>query len=232
MDYEMNKNYLDSVSVTGGKRVLMFLGIITLAMGLIAFLAGLAGSEFGIMPGVVVAIIGVVMIIPAKLSAKKITDEQYDNSVKSNLGNLKEMAMNALGLDESEVQEIDPITFGGYSFQNALKIKQGSDRRYRTDKYQSVIILFTANEVHVYKYTFDTTKNSSTFETEVYFYKDIVSVSTSRERVMARGRHFEVDFFKLTTSGGNVLSVAVYDVNSAQRSINAMRALLREKKQV
>lgn len=171
------------------------------------------------------------MLVIYGRSGVYVTDNQYDNNVRSNLIDLKEQAINTLGVDESEVQEIEPIKFDGYVYTGANRIKQGRDSKYRSNKYQSVIILFSANEAHVYKYTFDTTVNKSTSETEVYFYSDIVSVSTSSDTVDVFGRKIEFESFKLTTAGGNALSVAVFDTEGAQRSINAMRALLREKKQ-
>ncbi len=70
-----------------------------------------------------------------------------------------------------------------------------------------------------------------TESTDVYFYKDIVSVSTASETVEVLGFKIDYEYFKLTTAGGTALSVSLRDVDNAQRSINAMRALLKTKKQ-
>ena len=64
-----------------------------------------------------------------------------------------------------------------------------------------------------------------------YDYKDIVSVSTASESTTLLGQNVDYDFFKLTTAGGTALSVSLRDVSNAQRSINAMRTLLKAKKQ-
>ena len=85
--------------------------------------------------------------------------------------------------------------------------------------------------MHCYTYRFDTTEDKKTEETDVYFYKDIVSVSTASDEAKLGDQSFNYEYFKLTTAGGTALTVSLRDVNNAQRSINAMRSLLREKKQ-
>lgn len=176
---------------------------------------------------------GIIMIVVGALGGKqRVTDAEYDSNVRGGTHNIKSKAMLALGIDETEVQEIEPITFEGYSFTGAKIVKQGIDQKFRSNKYHNVIIFFLANEAHVYKYTFDTTEQKSTEETEVYFYKDIVSVSTSYDTIEVLSRKIECEYFKLTTAGGNALSVSILNSENAQQSINAMRALLREKKQV
>ena len=67
--------------------------------------------------------------------------------------------------------------------------------------------------------------------TDVYFYKDVVSVSTCSKSVKIEGHEYEHEMFKLVTAGGTVLEVSLKDVEKNSRnSINAMRQLLREKK--
>lgn len=235
MDYELNKKYLLGTPISTSKPpLILILGIVFfVCSSYVFFIAEIyiynSGIAFIILPfaGIVLTVIGAKNMKPPVY----ISDEQYDINVKRNLFALRSQAINALGIDESEVQEIAPIEFDGYAYTGAQKIKQGKDGRFRSNKYQSVIILFSVNEAHVYKYTYDTTCDKHSEETDVYFYKDIVSVSTSTDIIEVLGKKIESEYFKLTTAGGNALSVSVFDIDGAQRSINAMRALLREKKQ-
>lgn len=230
MDYELNKKYLSGLPIDSRthsiKKAMTVFGIILLVIGFYGFV-GFFNILF-----LLIGVGGLVLLICfSKTKTTYVSDEQYDSNVKSQLFNLKTQAVNALGIDETEVQEIEPIEFDGYAYKDVEKVRKGNDGRFRSNKYQSVIILFSANEAHVYKFTYDTTANKHTEETEVYFYKDIVSVSTSSDTVEVLGKKIEFEYFKLTTAGGNALSVSVFDTAGAQRSINAMRALLREKKQ-
>ena len=92
------------------------------------------------------------------------------------------------------------------------------------------MLFFSQNEVHCYTYNFDTTQNKHTEATDVYFYRDIVSVSTASESTEVLKETVDYESFKLTTAGGTALQVSLRDVSNAQRSINAMRALLKAKK--
>lgn len=231
MDYELNRRYFAGQSSLG-PAILISMGVFFLLI----LLSNLAMPWCDIVGTIPFGILGIPLIVFGIILRKKtkqppISDERYDINVRSNLTTLREQAINALGIDESEVQEIEPIEFDGYSYTGANNIKQGKDGRYRSNKYQSVIIFFSENEAHVYKYTFDTTIDKHSEETEVYFYSDIVSVSTSTDIIETMGKKIESDYFKLTTAGGNALTVSVFEQNGVQQSINAMRALLREKKQ-
>ena len=173
--------------------------------------------------------LGIFLIVLKKKNI--VTDRQYDEQVGSMLKDMQGRALNKLGIDEDEVKEIAPISFDGYVYKGADYAKKGEDGLYRTNKYESVILFFSEHEVHCYTYNFTTTQKKQTESTDVYFYKDIVSVSTASETVEVLGFKIDYEYFKLTTAGGTALSVSLRDVDNAQRSINAMRALLKTKKQ-
>lgn len=162
---------------------------------------------------------------------KKVSDAEYDKAVQSVLEFLKEQALEKLGVDEDEVSEIEPILFGGYDYSNYTLSKQGEDGIWRTNKYEVVYLFFSQNEVHCYTLEFSTSESKSIESTDVYFYKDVVSVSTCSKSVKIGGYEYEYEMFKLVTAGGTVLEVSLKDVEKNSRnSINAMRQLLREKK--
>lgn len=161
-----------------------------------------------------------------------VSDQEYDQMIDRFLLQLRNTrAMQVLGIDASEVQEIRPLIFGGYKILGANRFKRGKDGLYRTDVYEAVIIYFSANEVHCYTCNFHTTKNEWSEATDVYFYRDVVSVSTILETVKIGTKEQPIQKFSLTTSGGTQLSVSLNKKNDTDRSINAMRSLLREKKQ-
>lgn len=229
MDYSRNLKYFDEFSLK--------LPGILIAIGVIAFLIGTGGSAGALIFGILMIAAGVAYIVLKKKGTP--TDEEYDNICSSQCNNMTQKALNKLGVDEDEVKEIAPIVFDGYCYSGFDKFKQGKDNKWRTNKYQAVQLFFSANEVHVYTYTFTTTEDKKTESTDVYFYKDIVSVSTAtetaklKETVKGKTEDKDVEFecFKLTTAGGTAFEVSVRDSDSAQRSINAMRQLLRAKKQ-
>lgn len=108
------------------------------------------------------------------------------------------------------------------------------DGKWRTNKYQSTTLFFSANEVHCYTYSYSTTEEKKTESTDVYFYKDIVSVSTASDTIKypEETKETEYEYFKLTTTGGTALSVTLRDKDGAQESINNMRKLLKQKKTI
>ena len=181
-------------------------------------------------------IVGVVLIIFSKPKYENkttcITDRQYDSFVESEIDKLASNPKEYLGLDDSEVMEIEPIEFGGYKFLGADKYKKGKDGLYRSNLYEKATIYFTANEVHMYKAFFNSISGVVNETTEVLFYSDIVSVSTDNETEKIGDVSINYLRFVLTSTGGKQFSVALLGNDNRQRSINAMRALIKEKKLV
>ncbi|WP_409969077.1 hypothetical protein RFF05_03740 [Bengtsoniella intestinalis] len=188
--------------------------------------------------------IGIFMIIAGAsllivtLKKPSISDAEYDNYVSAfvNISHVKELALDKLGLDESEVTEIEPIILSGYVYQGADLLKQGTDGQWRSNKYEIFALFFTVNELHCYTKRVSTTGGRALESTDVYFYKDIVSASTTYETFTRPQQgaipavNVDYECFKLTTSAGTSITVSLRDVDGIQKSINAMRALLKEKK--
>lgn len=218
MDYSKNQKYFKPVNLVPG-----------IVCGVIA-LVGLAGKSFVMF---LIFAVAAAALIYLQIGGRP-SDADIDAAVTSQLKHMKKRALNKLGLDEDEVKEIAPIVFDGYVYKNA-QIKRGKDMKYRSSKYQAVMFLFSSNEVHCYTYDFSITENSQRESTDVYFYKDLVSVSTQTEGTeysVGKGKSdkFDYEYFKLTTTGGTSISCAVRNVDDAQRSINGMRALIKSKK--
>lgn len=221
MDYQKNQRYFQSVSYKGA--------VYAIGIGAFLLFGGMSGSAGMAFLGLLVLAGGIAYIVMKKNAV--VTDAEYDRAVTSMLNNMQAKALNKLGIDEDEVKEIAPISFDGYVYKGASLAKQGEDRLWRTNKYEFVMLFFSENEVHCYTYNFNTTESGQREGTDVYFYKDIVSVSTASDTVQICGENVDYEYFKLTTAGGTALSVSLRDADNAQRSINAMRALLKAKKQ-
>lgn len=220
MDYKKNLKYFQPMNLK--------IAIIVCIVGLILMAAG----DGALVVGLIAIAVGVLLIV-AQVKGRP-TDADIDAAVASQLNDMKTRALRKLGVDEDEVNEIAPITFDGYVYNKAL-VKQGKDGKYRSSKYQAVMFFFSSNEVHCFTYDFSITESGQKESTDVYFYKDIVSVSTQTEGTeysVGKGKssHFDYEYFKLTTTGGTSISCSVRNIDDAQRSINGMRSLIKSKK--
>ena len=176
---------------------------------------------------------GIVGLIIAACSKtrKYPSGSEYDLVVKELIKKQGTNARECVGLDSSEVDEIDPVSFEGYKFIGAGKTKKDSqDSLWRSDLYEKVTIFFTNSEIHIYKAFLNTITSKVTETTDVLFYDDVVSVSTKNEIEKIGNDSIEYISFNLITKGGNNMSVALNGNEDIQRSVNAMRAMIKEKK--
>lgn len=118
--------------------------------------------------------------------SKGMTDEEYDAMLKSKIEsiNIKQKALNKIGLDESQVNEIEPVHFEGFVFdEKKAYARLGKDRVWRSSAYQVSWIFFSDTQVYVYQYTFNMDEDGKKEATEEYFYKDITNFSTASDSV-------------------------------------------------
>ena len=115
---------------------------------------------------------------------KKVTDSEYDamvdELVKQN--NTMKRALDKIGLDESELKEIPPVTLYGYEESN---FSRSSLNGYRSNLYSVTHLFFSSTQVYMYQIILNTMKNERKERTEEYFYKDITNFSTSTDTVEA-----------------------------------------------
>ncbi len=225
MDYSKNLLYFTGKGSTG----LMIFGGILALFGVMCFVdvnAPIAGC--------VLLALGM-LAASAGVQKWPVSDSDYDKAVKDYLSNLKSIALDKLGVDESEVSEVAPIILGGYEFEGVDRVKKGEDGKWRSNIYKVVALFFSPHELHGYTMRFNTLRDEKTEGTDVYFYQDIVSASTSSLTIKTTvdGKEITVnpEAFKLTTKGGTSFTVNLLDSAYGQESVKAMRALLREKKQ-
>ena len=178
---------------------------------------------------------------PACLSKKPMTDEEYDSMVLKvlNSNDYKQKALGKIGLDEDQVQEIEPVHFEGYQFDKQSLTKLGKDGKYRSSKYQVSWLFFSATQVYLYQNTFNMDEDGKKESTEEYFYRDITNFSTSSDTV-------ETPFYDATkdetflknvdsnrfaiTVPGDKFYCSLEQNDYTERAIQGMKAMLREKK--
>jgi len=173
---------------------------------------------------------------------KTIKDEEYDALVKSTLDsfNSKQKAMTKIGLDESELKEIDPVHFEGYVFDNKKAFsKRGKDGLWRSSCYEITWLFFSSTQVYMYKNTFNFDEDGKQERTEDYFYRDITNFSTSTDTIEISYwdpkqnknmlQYVDSNRFALTVPGDKFYC-SMKQNEYTERAIQAMKAKLREKK--
>jgi hypothetical protein len=180
---------------------------------------------------------------PSCLSKAPISDAEYDALVQAELSrqNFKAKALAKIGLDESEVSEIEPVHFEGFQFDGKTNTlaKQGDDGLYRSSKYQVSWIFFSSKQVYLYQNTFDMGEDGKKESTEEYFYKDITNFSTSTDTVETPFydkksdktilRNVDYNRFQLSAMGDKFYC-SLEQNDYTERAIQGMKAMLREKK--
>ncbi|WP_040952026.1 hypothetical protein [Gorillibacterium massiliense] len=224
MNFVRNKKYFFQVKFTGQ--------ILIIILGAIMLFAPGVGKVFGI----ILIALGAYLIY-AKIKGQP-TDAEIDEIYAKEMEVGLQRALGKLGVDEDEVKLIDPIVIAGPSHKTIstpVWHKHGKDGFWRSSNYETVILYFSEKQVYCYTYRFSIIGNEKNESTDEYFYKDIVSVSTSSENKEfrnANGRIQPVKYeeFKLTTSGGTSITCTIKDAGSVEKSIQGMKQLLREKK--
>ena len=178
---------------------------------------------------------------------KPMADSEYNNLVQGKVANLKlkEKALNKIGLDEDQLQEIPPIEIGGYVM-NGSEVFGGPSGRY-TNKYESSIIFFSDTQIYIYTYVLDMLSTSKKENCEEYFYKDVTNISTSEEDIEVNltttggcnGKKIKntkgtiSEYYLKIVVPGDQMKLAVYNPDeNFERAIKAAKNKLREKKDV
>lgn len=175
------------------------------------------------------------------------TAQEYEKLVRDRLSKLdtKQMALNKLGIDEEEVQEITPVSFSGYVFNDKVDnlVAQGSGNTWVTSEYMVTWLFFGNSEVFIYQYSFNMTSDSKKERTMQYFYQDITNFTSSSEtyqKVVAetsgcmgavsyRMASTDVDEFSIIVPGDKLRCSMTPD-EYTDSAIRGMRNKLREKK--
>ena len=173
--------------------------------------------------------------------SKGLTDQEYETMVvaKAKSMNFKQKALDKIGLDESQVNEVEPIHFEGYLFDDKKAFAlRGKDGLWRSSAYQITWIFFSSTQIYVYQYTFNMDEDGKKEQTEEYFYKDITNFSTTSDTVekevsTEKGKFARVNVdsnrFSIVVPGDKFYC-AMQQNDYTEKAIQGMKAKLREKK--
>ena len=167
----------------------------------------------------------------AKETKNVVSDSEFDSLVSNLLDNNNTIqeALDKIGIDESQVQEVKPINFWGFT-SDAYYRKWDNRWNYKSSSIQTSWLFFSKDQVYVFQKTITLNENSTKFRTEEYFYKDIVNFSTRTEERELIGRKYIDNTFSVIVPGDKFDCVLPQNMDSAERSIQGMKAKLREKK--
>ena len=177
----------------------------------------------------------------------QVEDAEYDQMVlqKIKATDWKQKALNKLGLDESQVQEVEPIHFQSFRFDEKTIDRLGEDKKWRSSEYQISWIFASDTEIYVWQYTFSMIDDTKKERTEEYFYKDITNFSTSAETlekyVPVLEKHClkkekkwlrqNVDYNKFSiVVPGDKFYCSIEDDEYVEAAVQGLKAKLREKK--
>jgi len=178
---------------------------------------------------------------------KGLSDAEYDSMVmaKAKSIDFKQKALDKIGLDESQVNEVAPLHLESYLFDDGKNIyfRRGKDLVWRSSQYQVSWIFSSSSQVYVYQYTFNMDEDGKKEGTEEYFYKDITNFSTSSDTIektvpgktSCTGKtsyiRTKVDSNRFTlTVSGDKFYCAMKQNDYTEKAIQAIKAKLREKK--
>ncbi len=201
--------------------------------------------------GIIPIAIGIIMLVTWN---KKPTDSEMDKYIAEYLSLAKSRSLQKTSIDESELVGESVVVTGPRFWNTAgsdILFKKGKDAILRFTPINISVLHMTQNQIVSYQCCLDlTTGNYLNEATDEYFYKDVVSVATKTESKSYQSEKFgtiqlnEAEMFVLTTSGGNFVEIVLKDpkliemmgggdipTTEAERAIQVVRKMLREKKQ-
>jgi len=140
------------------------------------------------------------------------------------------LALDRFGLDEGVNFSIDPLVAYGFSLEGIQLNQIKRDKKmgtWRTSRGEVVVMLFSDDLLHAFKRTFSFVDPKYKSEiTDEFFYKDVVSIST----ISKVDEKFEHELFILTTTGGTSVTCVLKRTDDVERSLQAAKKTIREKK--
>lgn len=173
------------------------------------------------------------------------TMQQYMQVVQTKCQalNSQARAMEKIGLDPSQIQEIPPIVLSSFVYDDDCLIRVDNNVAV-SSQYSITWIFFSATQMYTYKFIFDTTSDNTWELTKDFFYTDITCFSTEqavKEKIdVAAGtgcmkseqitkNHYVVDTLEVIVPGASY-TFSLRNSPTIQQSIQAAKAMLREKK--
>ncbi|GHU76126.1 hypothetical protein FACS1894188_08180 [Clostridia bacterium] len=241
MDYKRNRTYF-----AGSK---LFVTGVVLAVFCFLFIT----SQEGVAPKIIgwlLTLGGIALAVWVK--RKLLIYSDIDDCANAEVHNVKDLALEKLGIDEDQVSVAPPIVVSWYYVDpddETTLYKKGKDKKWRSSSYITMVFFFSQDSLYSFTYKFSLIKNAPHYETQQFFYRDVVSVLVSQSKdnvivaivknkdkkdltpTMPVTESIEQIHFSLTAAGGYSFEVALESSNDINRSINAMRNLIMDKKQ-
>lgn len=177
---------------------------------------------------------------------KGIPDSDFDANKAKQISalNLKQKALNKLGIDEDQVKEVDPICLEGPVYKNSTYRRRGADQVNRYSAYQVTYIFCSSDQVYAYQYTINLDSDEKKERAEEYFYKDITNFTSiddteEFEFEVTKGGckpTTELQRLKVNTNTfkiavpGDAFECSMISNSEIEGQIQALKAKLREKK--
>lgn len=178
--------------------------------------------------------------------SKGIPDSDFDaNKVRQiSALNLKQKALNKLGIDEDQVKEVDPICLEGPAYKTSTWRRRGGDQTNRYSAYQVTYIFCSSDQVYAYQYTINLDSDEKKERAEEYFYKDITNFTSiddteEFEFEVTKGGcrpSTEIQRIKVNTNTfkiavpGDAFECSMISNSEIEGQIQALKAKFREKK--
>ena len=178
--------------------------------------------------------------------SKGIPDSDFDaNKIRQiSALNLKQKALNKLGIDEDQVKEVDPICLEGPAYKTSTWRRRGGDQTNRYSAYQVTYIFCSSDQVYAYQYTINLDSDEKKERAEEYFYKDITNFTSiddteEFEFEVTKGGcrpSTEIQRIKINTNTfkiavpGDAFECSMISNSEIEGQIQALKAKLREKK--
>lgn len=178
--------------------------------------------------------------------SKGIPDSDFDaNKIRQiSALNLKQKALNKLGIDEDQVKEVDPICLEGPAYKTSTWRRRGGDQTNRYSAYQVTYIFCSSDQVYAYQYTINLDSDEKKERAEEYFYKDITNFTSiddteEFEFEVTKGGcrpSTEIQRIKVNTNTfkiavpGDAFECSMISNSEIEGQIQALKAKLREKK--
>jgi len=182
------------------------------------------------------------------------TIDEYIEYVQKSINalNLKQKALEKIGLDETQISEIPPVVLSSFVFRGddvVCKTEESESgvRKTVSNKYSVTWIFFSDTQIYTFKYIFDSMSDNAIETTNDFFYKDITCIKTEHEveehiyedkkgcgcfkKKESRYYHNnrEYDYLEITVPGGS-FSFWCRTTDTIEQSIQATKAMIREKK--
>jgi hypothetical protein len=207
------------------------------------FSGGAEGVVFGL---ILIAVGGGVLFT----RSQGISDAEFDRFRDEDLRTATEKAQSRWGIDDDDLVGEQPVRVYGPAFNvtSTQGVKKGKDGFIRFNPIRFAVIGFGQHQLLAYLGVLDmTTGNVLLEETEEFFYRDVVAVSTKTDSLefTHKGETHQLndtETFVLTTSGATTIRVPIRSLRlanlmggqmpntQAEAAIAAVRKMLREKK--